>query len=472
MALGAVMWLAASTDVYYAVYCLLIGAVFLAARVVSIHRSPRSGRAVAVRWALDVLLLCSAGLVGALALGGGWAFVLLGRPLSVRGLYTPMLVLTALTILRVAWAYRAALAPSARLDVWRIARFATAAGLIATVLLSPVLYAVGVRIATIGIESATVFWRSSPSGVDLLALILPNPNHPLAPGAIAGWLAARPNGYLENVASIPLVLLATLLSAWWTGWRPSRWWTGMAVLFGTLALGPFVHVAGMNTYVPGPWALLRYVPIVGLARSPARFSVVMTLAAAVLFATALEWIGRRYPRYRPAFIATAAALLIVELLPAPLTLYAATVPRFYRHVTAAPDDARVLELPTGVRDGTSSVGNFTARTQFFQTAHGKQLIGGYLSRVSRARVSQVRDNEIVDALFVLSEGGTLPPGRKAALIERGPAFVRNAHVAFVVIDCARAPVALREFALRAFRLEFVEGERGLELYRPALTSFW
>ena len=246
----------------------------------------------------------------------------------------------------------------------------------------------------------------------------------------------------------------------------------MAVLFGTLALGPFVHVAGMNTYVPGPWALLRYVPIVGLARSPARFSVVMTLAAAVLFATALEWIGRRYPRYRPAFIATAAALLIVELLPAPLTLYAATVPRFYRHVTAAPDDARVLELPTGVRDGTSSVGNFTARTQFFQTAHGKQLIGGYLSRVSRARVSQVRDNEIVDALFVLSEGGTLPPGRKAALIERGPAFVRNAHVAFVVIDCARAPVALREFALRAFRLEFVEGERGLELYRPALTSFW
>jgi hypothetical protein len=136
----------------------------------------------------------------------------------------------------------------------------------------------------------------------------------------------------------------------------------------------------------------------------------------VLLATALDWIGRRHPRRRPLVLA-AAALVIVELLPAPASLYAAAVPRFYDHVEAAPADTRVLELPTGVRDGTSSVGDFTARTQFYQTSHNKLLIGGYLSRVSKARISEVRSNRIVDALIVhadrpeVRDGPTCRPAR-------------------------------------------------------------
>jgi hypothetical protein len=467
VALGAVMWLAASTDVYYAVYCLLIGAVFLVARILSIHRSPQSGRGTAVRWTLDVLVLCAATLVAALAVTGGGEFSVLGQPVSMRSLYTPMLVLTTLAGIRIAWVFRASLAPDARGDGWRVLRYGAAAGLVATVLLSPVLYAVGVRIATVGMESAKVYWRSSTPGVDLLSLLLPNPNHPLAPSAVTNWFVSRPTGYLENVASIPLLLLATLAAAWWTGWRPSRWWAGLAVLFGALALGPFVNVAGVNTFIPGPWALLRYVPILGLARSPTRFSVVMMLAFAVLFATALDWIGRRHPRWRPLVLTMAAALLVVELLPAPLTLYAATVPRFYEQVASAPDDARILELPTGVRDGTSNVGNFTARTQFYQTSHNKLLIGGYLSRVSRARISEVRDNRVVDALITLSEGGEVTDAVLESLVEQGPAFVRQARIAYVVIDHHRTSERLRTFARRAFRLEPIDEERGLELYRPA-----
>jgi hypothetical protein len=135
-------------------------------------------------------------------------------------------------------------------------------------------------------NTPSIFWRSSPPGIDLLALILPNPNHPLAPVALQTWLAALPNGYLENVASMPLAGLAVLVIAWSAGWRPSKWWFGLAIMFGLLALGPFVHVAGANTYVPGPWALLRYVPLIGLAHTPARFAVLLMLALAVMFAAA------------------------------------------------------------------------------------------------------------------------------------------------------------------------------------------
>jgi hypothetical protein len=466
VALGAAMWLAASTDVYYAVYCLLIGAIFLAARVLSIHRSPQSGRATAVRWTLDVLILCAAALVAALAVSGGGTFWVLGQPVSMRTLYTPMLVLTMLAGLRIAWVFRASFAPHARVDGWRVVRYGTAAGIVAAVLLSPVLYAVGVRLATVGIESSRIYWRSSPPGIDLLSLLLPNPNHPLAPSAVTEWFLSRPNGYVENVASIPVLLLAVIGWAWWTGWRPSRWWVGLAALFGALALGPFVQVAAVNTFVPGPWALLRYVPILGLARAPTRFTVVMILALAVLFATALDWMGRRHPRWRPLVLTMVAALLIVELLPAPMTLYAASVPRFYEQVATAPDDARVLELPTGVRDGTSNVGNFSARTQFYQTSHNKLLIGGYLSRVSKARISEVRNNRIVDVLITLSEGGEVTDAVLESLVDQGPAFVREARIAYVVIDHHRTSERLRDFAIRAFRLQPVDQERGLELHRP------
>ena len=171
-ALGAVVAWAATTDVYYGVYCLLIGAVFLVARIFAIQASPQSGRARAARWAVDVLLLCAAGLVGAIAITGGFTSTIFGHSISARGLYTPMLALTALALMRVAWHVRASPRPGARTDAWRLAFLTLAAGLVATAILSPVLYAVG-KISSSNLTPPGIKWRSSPPGVDLLALCDP-----------------------------------------------------------------------------------------------------------------------------------------------------------------------------------------------------------------------------------------------------------------------------------------------------------
>ena len=357
--------------------------------------------------------------------------------------------------------------PVAREDAWRVIRVAAVAGLFCAVLLSPVLYAVGERVAQDRWDAQRIFWRSSPAGVDLLALVLPNPNHPLTPSAVRAWLTPRPDAYYENVASLTFVALITIGVAWRAGWRIPRLWGGFALVFGALALGPFVHVAGWNMQLPGPWAFLRYVPVIGLARTPGRFMVMLMLAVAVLFGCALYWIGQRWPARRRALLVTAAALLLFELLPAPRPLYSAAIPTVYRQVAAAAPDSRVLELPFGVRDGTTSAGNFTARSQFFQTAHGKRLIGGYLSRVSRRRVSEIRRDGMLDALIWLSEGQALDPSRARTLIEEGPAFIDRANIAYVVVDRARVPWALRDFAVRAYRLQLVEVDGEFELYRPA-----
>ena len=466
--LGAAVWWAASSDVYYAVYCVLIAGLFMLARVMTVQPRHPAHHRRAVPWTLDVLLFSVAGLALAMAISGGWQFTFLGRVARMRSLYTPMLVLTVLAVARIGWSYRASLVPFERQDAWRVLRFASVAAIVAAALLSPVLYAVGERLSDGRWDFERIFWRSSPRGVDLIAFVLPNPNHPLAPEALRQWLTPRPDAYFENVASLTCVALLTMLVAWRAGWRVPRLWGGLAIVFGALALGPFVHVAGFNTQAPGLWAFLRYVPVIGLARTPSRFSVVLMLAVAVLFACALCWLVHRWPARRRAILAGVGAVLLFELLPAPRPLYSAAIPDFYREVVAnGPADVRVLELPFGVRDGTTSAGNFTARSQFFQTAHGKRLIGGYLSRVSRRQVSEIRRDGMLDALIWLSEGRTLDPSRQQALIEAGPAFARRAIVGFVVIDRARVPEPLRDFAIRAFRLQLIEADGVFELYRPS-----
>src|SRR5687767_4737655 len=159
VALGATLGWAASTDVYYAVYCLLLGAIFLVARVVSIQPSPHAGHARAVRWSIEVLILCVGALIVTMIVSGGWQIDVLGQPVRMRSLYTPMLVLTTLCLVRLAWEFRASLAPITRADLWRFARLATAAGLVGAAVMSPVLFAAALRISSGDFVTPHIFWR-------------------------------------------------------------------------------------------------------------------------------------------------------------------------------------------------------------------------------------------------------------------------------------------------------------------------
>ena len=82
-------------------------------------------------------------------------------------------------------------------------------------------------------------------------------------------------------------------------------------------------------------------------------------------------------------VATVVSCLLIELLPAPRPLHEIKIPSFYKRIAADPRPVSVLTLPFGLRDGTSSYGDFSASTQFFQTIHEKKLLGGYLSRLPR-----------------------------------------------------------------------------------------
>jgi hypothetical protein len=191
------------------------------------------------------------------------------------------------------------------------------------------------------------------------------------------------------------------------------------------------------------------------------------VGVALLFAFGLVAFLTRWPRARTPLVASAALLMGAELLPAPRMLFPADIPSIYRVVAGDPrDEVRVLELPFGLRDGTTAVGNFTARTQYYQTAHGKPIIGGYVSRVSKRRI---RDNErhpVLGGLIRLSEGKPLADSEADRLKQEWPEFITRTRLGYVIVDRERASKELQALADTSLQLEAVADDGPLTLFRP------
>lgn len=462
---GLSMAWAGLCDPYYAIYCLVIAVGYLVSRILRVTFQP-AAPAVSWRWLLNVLIVCLAGLVVGLVAGPGRRFAVLGIPVSIRGLYTPVFLLTVLVLIRIVIQLRPHVSvPGA---IWSpAAARALAIGVLACAgPLSPVLYGLGERIVDGRFVSPPTLWRSSPRGVDLLALVTFNPSHPVA-RAISDRQVTDGDSFVEYTAALSLVALGVIMVAIWrAGYRPRTGWLALTAGFALLSLGPFIYIAGVNTHIPGPWSLLRYVPLIGAARTPTRFAVVAALGVAILMAGALAALGRRYPQHRRQIAVTIGVLLLAELFPAPRTLYSGEIPQLYRTIAADPAPVRILQLPFGVRDGTFTAGNFTARYLFNQTAHGKRLIGGYLSRISPLRLRELRAQPTLDALVTMSEGGRLTAPQEAWIRSRGPGFIQRANVGYVIVDGPRTPKYLLDFVIDAWKLELLQRDGPLSLYRP------
>lgn len=468
-ATGATVAWAFLSDPYYAVYCLLIAAVVLLSAMVNV-RLPHGEARPRLRWnvALDLALVCLAGLIIGIVIRGGGRLDVFGIRLSMTRLYNPVMAATVLVLVRLA--------------LWLRPRFSWAStpmplravvtiGLTCAVILTPVLSAMGSRLGERSSwVSPPVLWRSSAPGLDLLAFFLPNPLHPFVAGAFDAGLRSSPGGLVENVASVPwTAILIIAFGIALAGTRLPRRWVIWTVFFVLLAMGPFITIGGVMTYVPTPWTLVRYLPVVGAARMPQRVAILVMLGVAVLAAHALRDLRARTKR--PWMLtAGATVVLLFETLPAPRTLHSAAVPSVYRIIADDPRHVRVLNLPFGLRDGLGSHGNTTAAWQYYQTVHEKPIMGGYLSRLPKNRVARYRARRVMSVLMDLSEGLPLAPARLERAILRARENRAEHNIGYVVMDSSRCSPELTAFAERAFDLAFVAADGPFRLYRAWASS--
>lgn len=193
--------------------------------------------------------------------------------------------------------------------------------------------------------------------------------------------------------------------------RQVRVWIWAALIFGIFTLGPFLQINGRYRFdldgieatFPLPFALLHYIPIIKANRAPNRNSVILLLALAILVAYGVKWLlelmNTARQRRRTEAIATSGnpqnaplatryvlvtilltgAILFEHLaLPAPLS--DARIPAIYTEIAADPDPISVMQVPLGWRNSFGVFGAERTQLQYFQSGHGKPMIGGNISR--------------------------------------------------------------------------------------------
>ncbi|HET8631331.1 MAG TPA: hypothetical protein VFL91_28250 [Thermomicrobiales bacterium] len=218
---------------------------------------------------------------------------------------------------------------------------------------------------------------------DLVSFFVPSPLQSLWGGwaerTIGHKVWPPPNERAIFLGYLPLVLGA--LGLRW-GRRRAAFWALAALVFGVLALGPDLQILGRWRFgrgdwpVPLPYGWLQALPVLDFLRVPARFALMVTLALAVLSGIALAALGRRLPARlglpaRVALLAVLVGALLLEHVAVPYPMQALGVPAFYQQLARSPEQGTIYEVPFSLKRPLSL---------YYQTAHGRPLIGGYLSR--------------------------------------------------------------------------------------------
>jgi hypothetical protein len=193
---------------------------------------------------------------------------------------------------------------------------------------------------------------------------------------------------------------------------------------------------------------------------------VVMLGFAVLVACALVALVNRFPGKRRLILCAAGLAIAFELFPAPRRLYSAAVPKVYEVVANDPRPIRVLRLPTGIKDGLGNIGNFGPQAQYYQTFHGKGLLGGYLSRVEASSKLYYRRLPVMSALMQLSEGQPLEAWQKELAAQNAAGFLANSRIGYVVWRNSIITPELKAFAISVLGLTKVTEADGYELWAP------
>lgn len=238
---------------------------------------------------------------------------------------------------------------------------------------------------------------------DLVGWFTPTALHPLlGPGNWPAHLRAvvEGKGPFGDVNTVFLgfgILALSVLGAV-VAWRRARSWAWGAIVFAVLTLGPVLQIKGKYLFplnnlfreqgipqdvaIPLPFALLHYIPFVKANRVPNRFSVVLTLALAVLIGFGAAWLIARVRRGEWQGVLGAALLVVVlfDQASMPLPLTDARVPSPYEVVAHEPGDFAVLHIPLGWRNSFGTRGAERTQLQYYQSYHRKRMLAGNTSR--------------------------------------------------------------------------------------------
>jgi len=366
--------------------------------------------------------------------------------------FAALLALFTLIVLLVSWRDLTAR--------WAAVRGLLLAGVVAAIIWAPALIPIAREFIT-GDYGVSGWGESVKLSADAVGLVTPTDLNPLASDRRAGsdaWSAAlraveEGKGRFGDINTVFLgfVTLALALIGAIAARRRLAAWVWTALVFGILALGPLLQIAGRYRFsldnllpegvtVPLPFTLLHFLPFISANRAPNRNSTILMLALAVLAGYGVAWLlGRinestnqrisesakpRSGAIRPfahspirlVYLSTCllATLIILEHLSVPLPTTDARIPEVYQRIGAEPGEFAVMQLPLGWRDSYGVLGSEQTNLQYFQTGHGKPIIGGNISRAPAEKMGYFARIPLFKALTDLELYRDVDPQTDAA----------------------------------------------------------
>ena len=246
---------------------------------------------------------------------------------------------------------------------------------------------------------------------DVLGFVLPSPMHTLFGEYTYPIYRHFTGNIAENTTYIGYtVLMLSFFAIWKIRTKYIGFLVFSSLIFFILSLGPVLHINGIFTIpvsglnidsfvrsigiqlpdkafdvlsshlaIPLPGLALHYMPILSMARCPNRIVVMLMLMLAILVGYGISEIlkGIKNTNKQQIFCIVIGLLIIFEFLSIPLPMSSATAPDFYHQMSNDKEDYAVVELPMGYSPPASS---YLPIYPFYQSIHGKKLVGGTSSR--------------------------------------------------------------------------------------------
>jgi hypothetical protein len=338
-------------------------------------------------------------------------------------------------------------------------------GVVAFLLWSPVLIPILRQFLTDDF-SLKGWGEAIPLSTDLLGWFTPTVLHPLWGGDLVAELrrvqelalAENGTGFRDvNTVFLGWVCLALALVGVIRYRRRVALWTWTSVLFGLFTLGPFLQINGRYRFdldgveatFPLPYALLHYLPIIKANRAPNRNSVLLMLGLAVLAGYGCYWLWQklatsgqrttgavtraRVSNFQGLMSIALAALILFEHLALPLPLSDARIPAVYNEIAADPRPVSVLQAPLGWRNSFGVFGPEQTLLQYYQTAHGKPMLGGNISRAPDFKLEYFQRIPYFQALTEIEFGRPVAPELLAAASEQADDLAYLYNLGYVVL---------------------------------------
>ncbi len=282
---------------------------------------------------------------------------------------------------------------------------------------------------------------------DALGFFVPSHLHPILGNLESHFHFAYTNFAYLGFGALTLAMIALITVP------RARIWGFFGLIFVAISLGPKLTLNGTRyaQSVPMPFDLLLEIPFVKGNRYPSRWSVMVTLALAVLVGYGLVWLldkvgswwktvgGKRFLLTAYCLLFT---LLLFEHLSLPLPLSNLTVPDAYPIIAQDKGDFTVLEIPLAWRNGFRMTGTLDQAmmfAQFYQTAHRHPILGGNTSRNPELKFQYFTEAPVINSIIAVETGHKLDNAIIQRDRELAPDVLRFFGVRYIVWHSPRNP---------------------------------